>query len=192
MSIFKQQREMVKKEILEKSVSLFKEKGYSSISIEQIAKETGIAKGTFYNYFTTKKDILILWADQEFSKIAFQNIEYHNFTMQNNLYRLVEILVEAIKVEGNLFTSFFEEIILTSPRKELENRFDFLSIFSKAIKSSSDSESIGDNFNEKMNVFNNAMFLGLTEWLKRENTVDGLEQYLKMIVDICLFGMVSR
>lgn len=192
MSIFKRQREMVKKEILEKSVSLFKEKGYSKISIEQIAKETGIAKGTFYNYFTTKTDILILWADQEFSKIAFQNIEYHNFTMQHNLYRLVEILVEAIKLEGNLFISFLEEIILASPKKELDNRFDFLSLFSNAIKSSLDIEKFGDHFNEKMRVFNNAMFLGLTEWLKQENTVDGLEQHLKMIVDICLFGMVSR
>lgn len=192
MSIFKQQREIVRKEILEKSVALFKEQGYNRISIEQIAKETGIAKGTFYNYFTTKKDILILWADQEFSKIAFQDIGYHAFTMQSNLYRLVEILVEAIKTEGSLFISFLEEIILTSPKKELENRFDFLSLFSNAIKSSIDSENIGDNFNEKMSVFNNAMFLGLTEWLKQENTVEGLEQHLKMIVDICLFGMVSR
>jgi len=46
-------------EIIEGAKKLFEEHGYENTSVESIIKEVGIAKGTFYYYFKTKKDILI-------------------------------------------------------------------------------------------------------------------------------------
>lgn len=45
-------------EILEAAVRIFSEKGYSAATTSEIAKEAGIAEGTIFRYFKTKKDIL--------------------------------------------------------------------------------------------------------------------------------------
>ncbi|XOS92284.1 TetR/AcrR family transcriptional regulator [Brevibacillus laterosporus] len=37
------------------ALKLFKEKGFENVTVEEITKACGIAKGTFYNYFPKKK-----------------------------------------------------------------------------------------------------------------------------------------
>jgi len=46
-------------EIILSAKKLFEKNGYEQTSVEAIIKDVGIAKGTFYYYFKTKKDILI-------------------------------------------------------------------------------------------------------------------------------------
>jgi AcrR family transcriptional regulator len=45
-------------EILEVAIKIFSEKGFSATTTSEIAKEAGIAEGTIFRYFKTKKDIL--------------------------------------------------------------------------------------------------------------------------------------
>ena len=56
-------REEKKKEtvnrIIGAALQLFSEKGYEETTVAEIAKAAGIAKGTFFNYFKTKEDVLI-------------------------------------------------------------------------------------------------------------------------------------
>jgi AcrR family transcriptional regulator len=47
-----------KSEIIDASESLFYSKGYERCTINDILKEVGIAKGTFYHYFNSKEDVL--------------------------------------------------------------------------------------------------------------------------------------
>lgn len=47
-----------RKKILEKGKELIQRKGYEAITIADITKECGIAKGTFYCHFKTKEDFL--------------------------------------------------------------------------------------------------------------------------------------
>ncbi|WP_274649335.1 TetR/AcrR family transcriptional regulator [Paenibacillus humicola] len=44
--------------IKEAALSLFAELGYENASIEQIAKQAGVAKGTFFNYFSSKEELI--------------------------------------------------------------------------------------------------------------------------------------
>lgn len=47
------------KELLYKAASkLFNEKGYENVLVEDITNAANTAKGTFYNYFESKKDVL--------------------------------------------------------------------------------------------------------------------------------------
>ncbi len=41
------------------SVQLFREKGYDQVSVDEIVKKAGVAKGTFYIYFKKKSDIIL-------------------------------------------------------------------------------------------------------------------------------------
>ncbi len=52
-----------KKEILDTALELFQSIGYSKTTVEEIISRVGIAKGTFYHYFTSKKEVLSILAD---------------------------------------------------------------------------------------------------------------------------------
>lgn len=48
-----------KKKIFETAFSLMEEKGFDNITISEISKMSGVAKGSFYTYFKSKDDIVI-------------------------------------------------------------------------------------------------------------------------------------
>lgn len=56
-------RESRKKELKEyiflQAIQLFHEKGFEQVTVQEIATKCGIAKGTFFNYFAKKEDILL-------------------------------------------------------------------------------------------------------------------------------------
>ena len=55
--ISKEDQEIVKNKILEVSRRLFNEVGFDKASTKMIARETGIAEGTIFNYFSSKDEI---------------------------------------------------------------------------------------------------------------------------------------
>lgn len=48
-----------KRRILKAAVKVFAEKGFNGATVKEIAQEAGVAEGTIFNYFDTKKDVLI-------------------------------------------------------------------------------------------------------------------------------------
>ncbi|WBX81979.1 TetR/AcrR family transcriptional regulator [Virgibacillus salarius] len=67
-------REARKKELKEKiffeSIHLFSEKGIDEVSVSEITKACGIAKGTFYNYFSTKESVLLFVGQSQMDRIT--------------------------------------------------------------------------------------------------------------------------
>ncbi len=57
-------------EILKTAINLFSEKGYHELTMEEIAEEIGVSKGTIYNYFTSKESLYL-----EILKESFESIE---------------------------------------------------------------------------------------------------------------------
>lgn len=47
-----------KDEIIAKSIEKFREKGYHKTSMEELAKECGLLKGSFYHYFDSKEELM--------------------------------------------------------------------------------------------------------------------------------------
>ncbi len=56
---FEELREKSKEKILSAALQLFANKGYEATSIESISKKAGISKGLIYNYYESKKSILL-------------------------------------------------------------------------------------------------------------------------------------
>lgn len=61
-----------KNKIMDSALELFKERGFDSVTIEEITNHAGVAKGSFYTYFSTKSDIIV----DEFWKIDAYYAEY--------------------------------------------------------------------------------------------------------------------
>ena len=53
------QAQATKQALFESAIALFKEKGYGAVTVEDIARRAGTAKGSFYTYFRTKSDIVL-------------------------------------------------------------------------------------------------------------------------------------
>ncbi|SFS49409.1 TetR/AcrR family transcriptional regulator [Paenibacillus sp. BC26] len=51
-------KEQTRIRIKEAALSLFAELGYEQTSVESIAKQAGVAKGTFFNYFSSKDELI--------------------------------------------------------------------------------------------------------------------------------------
>lgn len=48
-------REIIRSKLIANGIELLKTKRYRSISLDEITEKTGIAKGTFYNFFSSKE-----------------------------------------------------------------------------------------------------------------------------------------
>lgn len=58
LTLRQQQAMETKEKIYRSALKVINEKGYKNISIEDITKEAGVAKGTFYTHFSTKEDVV--------------------------------------------------------------------------------------------------------------------------------------
>lgn len=58
MSLRDKKKIETKNNIFEVAGRLFKEKGYDNTTVDEITKEAGIGKGTFFNYFPAKEALL--------------------------------------------------------------------------------------------------------------------------------------
>lgn len=61
VDLMKEEQEWTEKHwtILEASIRVFSEKGFGASKTSEIAKEAGVSEGTIFNYFKTKKDLLV-------------------------------------------------------------------------------------------------------------------------------------
>jgi len=73
-----EQAQETRRSLFENAVALFREKGFDSVTVEEITTRAGTAKGSFYTYFRTKSDIII----EEFKTIDDFYLKY-----QHNLKR---------------------------------------------------------------------------------------------------------
>jgi len=65
MNRSKRKKEETKHKIVDIAMNLFKQQGFESTTLEQIAEEVDVAKKTIYNYFPNKEDIVIDYMQRE-------------------------------------------------------------------------------------------------------------------------------
>lgn len=71
--IREEKKKATRKAIMDAAIKLFGEKGYDRTSIEDIATEAGVGKGTIYGYFATKREIFQGFCDEEV-ECSFQRL----------------------------------------------------------------------------------------------------------------------
>jgi AcrR family transcriptional regulator len=56
-------KQRVRDRIYASALTLFAEQGYERTTIDQIAEHADVARGTFFNYFQRKEDLVTAWAE---------------------------------------------------------------------------------------------------------------------------------
>jgi TetR/AcrR family transcriptional regulator, cholesterol catabolism regulator len=60
----------VRERLYTSALTLFTEQGYDETSIDQIADRADVARGTFFNYFQRKEDLIDAWGDERREKLS--------------------------------------------------------------------------------------------------------------------------
>jgi AcrR family transcriptional regulator len=63
----KQQR---KEELYAVAMDLFRRQGFDDTRVEEITQAAGVAKGTFFNYFPSKEDVLLYIGERQMSRLG--------------------------------------------------------------------------------------------------------------------------
>lgn len=87
----------VRRRIIESAISLFSEQGITSVTVEQIAAAADVGKGTVYNYFRTKEEIVVAFME-EFE----QSVQAHLGRFETKRRSLAPILIDFISLQLKL------------------------------------------------------------------------------------------
>jgi len=102
----KSKSEKTRKKILDAALKLFYLKGYNGATTKEIAQEAGVAEGTIFRYFKTKKDLLLSMAvpiiieslTDLMKKVAGQDDETVLTALLKNRLQLINENMDIVKV----------------------------------------------------------------------------------------------
>lgn len=114
--------------LFKSAITLFNEKGYNAVTIEDITHKAGTAKGSFYTYFRTKSDIIIeeFKAIDEYYKRFTKSLarypnaleKIHVFARAQMRYVRDQVGLEMLKIlySSNIIEPSTEKILIDSSR----------------------------------------------------------------------------
>ncbi|WP_018662747.1 TetR/AcrR family transcriptional regulator [Heyndrickxia acidiproducens] len=97
---------------------LFMEKGFQATSIQDILERSGIAKGTFYNYFSSKNELLIALLETVYMQLE----QDRDALLLGQDPADIEIFVKQVEMhlqkdEANQFISLYEEVFFSNDQE---------------------------------------------------------------------------
>lgn len=63
-------KEQRKENLYSAAVTLFRQQGFDQTRVEEITQAAGVAKGTFFNYFPTKEDVLLYIGERHMTRLG--------------------------------------------------------------------------------------------------------------------------
>jgi AcrR family transcriptional regulator len=108
-SRIERKKEETKQKIITAAITLFRQQGFDVTTMEQIAAEADIAKGTLYNYFPVKEAILSEYIKRSFQQKNAERIQRVR-ALPDTRARLTAVLAELItgvQAQKEIFERFF-------------------------------------------------------------------------------------
>ncbi|MBS4759231.1 MAG: TetR/AcrR family transcriptional regulator [Clostridium sp.] len=107
-----QSAENTKKKLIQAALKLLKENGLNSINVEEITKEAGVAKGTFYVYFKRKEDIIAEYSRYPFKEISDELKKMQNTNLIDKLTHYFYRFMQCVETPGiNICREWIKAVI---------------------------------------------------------------------------------
>lgn len=195
-----------KEAVLKAAVKIFSEKGYSAATTSEIAKEAGVAEGTIFRYFKTKKDILTgvlieviqVFGEEMITEKLFKLIKQNKDKSQREVLKLI------IKDRLELINEHREEIfiILSEAKYHQDIRDAFIkNIIQRAINMSEQYVNTGiqkGDFREVNIPVVVRSFMGIVAaYVFQEEMFPGIigmdqDRQLDEIIDLIFYGVLKE
>lgn len=156
----------MKVELIQASIGLFVEKGFSATSIQDIVDKVGVTKGSFYYHFKSKEALLmhihLSYIDDLLrrQKLLVES-EQH---AEDKLVRIVEMLIQDIEEQGAIGQVYYREIRHLAPENAdaiKRKRADFRDAIEMIIIEGMSAGEFRSNLEPRMVTY---AILGITNW----------------------------
>ncbi|TQR19668.1 TetR/AcrR family transcriptional regulator [Psychrobacillus vulpis] len=125
--ITSEQRKQIYEALLIKGKELFTQYGFSKTSIDDIVNACGIAKGSFYTYYSSKEELFyaVLRKEEEVKNIIISEIMQESLPPKELLIRFFETSFKTIEQNPFLQSLYqrgeYERIVKRLPKELLDN-----------------------------------------------------------------------
>ena len=93
---------LTKNKIFETAIEIIKEKGYTNVTISQICKKAGVAKGTFYVHYKSKEDII---KESYYSDMSQFVLKQYEKLISKNKNMSIKDKIEKFLISELMFTN---------------------------------------------------------------------------------------
>ncbi|WP_144569259.1 TetR/AcrR family transcriptional regulator [Bacillus pseudomycoides] len=189
---FEKVKEKKKRAIKDAALSLFSERGFNEVKIEDIAKKAKVSQVTIYNHFGSK-DALFRELIHEFAKTEFQfyqEIAAENMTFQEMFHKMMRRKMES----GSLFhPDMLLQVIQKDPElREFIYRYQnetVLPWFLEILENAQRQNEINPNLSKEMILLYIQMFSKFGEDYGVQLLEDDREKHIKDIITMFFYGL---
>ncbi|MBI5960048.1 MAG: TetR/AcrR family transcriptional regulator, partial [Chloroflexi bacterium] len=134
MTRTERKKEETRQKIMATAVHLFQQYGFDETTMEQIAAQADIAKGTLYNYFPVKEAVLSVYIEQSFEdQRAERLLKLRQMPdTRARLTLILSALMERVQVQKDIFEKYLAyriQLVVSlrpDPDQAVKNDFDLL------------------------------------------------------------------
>lgn len=133
---------LTKKKLLDSARELISSRGFDAVSVDDITKHAGVAKGTFYHYFDTKEAVVVALARESMEDLVDRAIHMEG-TLQERLAFYIQVMMEQLEFSGvRLVRQWMRSVMDPSPAgrdgvKDISCGYDaFSRIFIRSVERS--------------------------------------------------------
>ena len=189
--------EQRKEQILEAATTAFAKDGFSKTRMDDIAKESGLSKGSLYTYFKSKDEIfrgiLDTFFQREF-KLISRMAEEGAVPAREKLRRITEVILDDLEQMKFAMPIFFEFWAMTFRRKGVRGIFqaylrNYISLIQPLFEEGIDSGEFRDLDGHQVAMAFGSLIEGsMVVWSYDPETID-LRELLSSNAEIFLDGL---
>lgn len=114
-----------KTQIINAAEGVFTKKGFDEARMDDIAEETGLSKGTLYNYFKSKDDLIIAILDRIFQREfkIFESLDLASMSATDAIWGFTETTTRDVKLMMRLLPITYEFMGLAFRNKFVQTAF---------------------------------------------------------------------
>lgn len=187
-------KQQMENRIYEAGMSLFQEKGFVNTTLQEISEKAGVSKGTIFNYFSSKEDILTRFGKNSIMRL--QAFAQQLSSSMNTKEKIIAVLLEDIR--GVKESEFYAQVTLQGLSEggnmvfelERKNRQDLSGIYENILKSNLKADS-NDKANTSLiaDLIVGIYFHVLEEYYIFDKTLYDLEDYITAAVEMIFNGI---
>ena len=183
-------------EILNSAAKFFYTKGYHATSIEDVARDVGMLKGSLYYYIKSKEDLLyellldVMQQGKQGVDEALENVKDPVERLEKGIEKHIEHIIRQ-QVRVGLFLHEFDSLSGRRKQRVQEVIKDYQKIFTGIVKQG---QASGAFIAGDPDMLVNAV-LGMCNWIYRwyhPDTSPKLETVKKTFVDLIMGGIMKR
>jgi AcrR family transcriptional regulator len=184
-----------KERLYEAALSLFRGQGYEMTTVDQITRQAGLAKGTFFNYFPTKDAVLRYMGAREVGRLGAATLSLNGTASSiGKLKRLMSALAASLERDHDLVCLIFREGVTVSDLMAGDaGGFSLQPMAALLIRQAQRQNEINPNLDpDALAAALDALYLQqLIRWCESSKPYP-LAERLTGIVDLLLSGITTR